>query len=98
MKAQTSVVIQFRKMQPTLLEVWSIEEQAHKYSTESTGNGDSGNPRKDKEANSLEINGFNGAIAETDADGGASNAHGSGDGEGILREEKDCDGGTHFHG
>ena len=80
------------------LEVRGIKHQTHQYTPKRSSNRNSSNPRKKQEANSLEINSLQRAIAETDTDGGAGDAHGCRDGKGELREDEDGDSGAHFHG
>ena len=79
-------------------EVRGVEEDAHEDTAEGAGNGDGHDPGDQQEGDSLEVDGLEGAVAETDADGGTGDAHGGGDGEGVLREDQDGDGGTHLHG
>lgn len=78
-------------------EVRSIEEQAHEHSSESAGDGDGGDPGDGEEADSLEVDCLQGAVAEADTDGSASDAHGGRDGKRVLREDEDGDGGAHLH-
>lgn len=80
------------------LKVGSIEEQTHQTSTESASDRDSHDPRKQQKTNTLEVNSLEGSVAETDANGGTSDTHRGRDREGVLREYKDSDGSTHFHG
>lgn len=75
----------------------SIEEQAHEDSTESAGDGDCKEPCEEEEADSLEIDGLQGAVAEADTHSSTSDAHRGRDGKRILGEDEHGDGGTHFH-
>ena len=81
-----------------LREVRGVEDQAHEHTSEGAGDGDGSDPREQKEADTLEVDGFHGAVAEPDADCGASYAHGRGHGERVLREDEHSDGGAHLHG
>ena len=74
-----------------------INEQSHQATTDGSGNGDSHDPSQEQEANTLEVDGLEGTIAQTDTDGRASDAHGCGDGQGVLGEHEDGDGGAEFH-
>lgn len=75
-----------------------IEDQAHEDTANGSRNGDGHDPGEAEEGDSLPVDGLVGAVAEADADGGAGDAHGGGDGELVLGEEEDGDGGAHFHG
>jgi hypothetical protein len=77
--------------------VGSIEEQTHEYSSESAGDGDGSDPCEDEKADSLEVDCLQGAVAEADTDGSASDAHRGRDGKRELREDEDGDGGAHLH-
>jgi hypothetical protein len=79
-------------------EVGGVEDDGHGDTTDGTGDGDGHDPREDKEADTLPVDGLDGAVAETDTNGSTSNAHGGGDGQGVLREDEDGERGTHFHG
>ncbi len=46
----------------------------------------------------MEVDGFQGAVAKTNPNGGASDTHGSRNRERVLREEQHSDGRSHFHG
>lgn len=76
----------------------SVKNNAHNDTGKGTSNWDGKDPGNHEEGDSLEVNGLEGTIAETDTDGGTSNAHGGGDWKRVLREEEDGDSGTHFHG
>ena len=76
----------------------SVKEQTHEHTADGTGNGDGHDPGENKQADSLPVDSLDGTVAETDTDGGASNAHGGGDGERVLGEDEHGDGGTHLHG
>jgi hypothetical protein len=78
--------------------VRGVEEQTHEDTAEGAGDGDGHDPGQGEEADSLEVDGLEGAVAEADADGGARDAHGRRHGEGVLGEDEDGDGGAHFHG
>jgi hypothetical protein len=75
-----------------------VENDAHEDTGDGTGNRDGGDPRDHEEADTLEVDGLEGAVAEADADGGARDAHRRGDGEGELGEDEDGDGRAHLHG
>lgn len=65
----------------------SVEQQAHKNTSKSTCDGDGGDPSREKEANSLPVDCFEGTVAKTDANGSTCDAHRCRDGKGILRED-----------
>ena len=75
----------------------SIKDQAHDDPSEGTSDGDGSDPGEEEEADPLEVDRLEGAVAEPDADGGAGDAHGGRDGQGELGEEEDGDGGAHLH-
>lgn len=81
-----------------LSEMGSVEGESHQAATDKAGNGDGHQPRKTQEADTLPVDGLVGAVAQTDADGGAGDAHGGRDGEGVLGEDENGDGGAHLHG
>lgn len=85
-------------LQTDKLKVRSVEHKTHQAATDETGDRDGEEPRDDEQANTLPVDSLKGAVAETDTDSGASNAHGGRDGEGVLREDEDGDGGAHLHG
>ena len=70
-----------------------IEERPHDNTNESTSNGDSHNPCKQEETDSLEVDSLEGTVAKTDTNSGTSDAHGSGDWERVLREDEEGHGG-----
>jgi hypothetical protein len=76
----------------------SIEDDSHGKTTNGTSNGNCHDPREDQETNSLPVDSLVGAVAETNTDRGAGNAHRGGHRKGILREDEDGKRGTHFHG
>jgi hypothetical protein len=78
--------------------VRGVENDGHGDTADGSGDGDGHDPGEDKETDSLPVDGLDGAVAETDTDGGSGNAHGGGDGERVLREDQDGESGTHFHG
>lgn len=75
-----------------------VEDDAHEHASNRARDGDRHEPGKDQEPHTLEVDRFDSAVAKTDSDRRARDAHGRADGEGILREEQDGDGGAHFHG
>jgi hypothetical protein len=81
----------------TLFRQRSIEDQAHEYSSESAGDGDGSDPCEEEEADSLEVDCLQGAVAEADTDGSANDAHRGRDGKRELREDEDGNGGAHLH-
>lgn len=81
-----------------LTEVRSVEDDTHGKTTNSTGNGDGHDPREDKETNTLPVDSLDGAVAKTDTDSGASDAHRCRNGKGVLREDEDGKSSTHLHG
>jgi hypothetical protein len=81
-----------------LLEVRGVESKTHKTSTDKTGDGNGHDPGEDEEENSLPVDGLDAAVAETDTDGGTSDAHRGRHGELVLREDKDSDSSAHLHG
>lgn len=80
------------------LEVRSVKEKTHQDTTEGTGDGDGHDPGEDQEANTLEVDGLESAVAEADTDGGSGDAHGGGYRQRELGENEDGDGGAHLHG
>ena len=78
--------------------VWSIEDYAHDYTSQSASDGNRHDPREEQEANSLPVDCLEGAVAEPNTHGSTGDTHGSRDGKGVLREDENGDGGTHFHG
>ncbi|KAJ6015964.1 hypothetical protein N7540_010555 [Penicillium herquei] len=74
-------------------EVRGINEKTHQTFTNSASNGDGHNPGEQQEAETLEINSLQGTVAETAADGGTD-----GDGEGVLGEDEDGEGGAYLYG
>jgi hypothetical protein len=78
--------------------VGSVEDDGHGDTADGAGNGDGHDPGEDKESNSLPVDGLDGSVAETDTDGGTSDAHGCRDGKRVLREDQDSERGTHLHG
>jgi hypothetical protein len=78
--------------------VRSVDSQAHKTASNETGNGDGHDPREEQEEESLPVNGPEGAVAETNADSRASDAHRGRDGERVLREDENGNSSTHLHG
>ena len=83
---------------PRRLPLGSVEHQSHQDATDETGNRDSHDPGEEQETDTLPVDSLDVAVAETHADGRASDAHGRRDGESVLREEENGDGGTHLHG
>ena len=55
-------------------------------------------PGEEQKTNSLPVDSLEGAVAQTNSDGSTGDAHGGGDRELVLREDKDSDGGAHLHG
>jgi hypothetical protein len=90
--------IERQKSQVHLGEVRGVEQDGHHAATNEAGNGDGHDPGEDQEADSRPVDGLVGTVAQTDTDGGTSDAHGRRDGQLELREEQDGDGGTHLHG
>lgn len=52
-----------------------VQEKTHNHTTKSAGDGDGGNPGDNQKPNSLEVDGLDGSVAESDTDSGTSNAH-----------------------
>lgn len=75
-----------------------INDETHQTPTNGASNGNGHDPGEEQEANTLEVDCPQITIAQTDTDGGTSDTHGCGDGQGELGEDEDGDGGTHFHG
>lgn len=75
-----------------------VEDQRHEDTANGSGDGDGHDPGEDEETDTLEVDGLEGAVAQADTDGGARDAHGGRDGEGVLREDEHGDGGAHLHG
>ena len=80
-----------------LIKVRSIKEETHEDTTERTSDRNGSDPGDDQETDSLEVNGFDGAVAESDSNGRTGDTHGGGDWEGELGEDEDGDGCAHFH-
>lgn len=80
------------------LKVRGVEGKTHKAATDETSDGDGHDPGEDQEEDSLPVDGAQAAVAETDTNGGTSDAHGGRDGKLVLGEDEDGDGGTHLHG
>jgi hypothetical protein len=59
-----------------LSKVRCVENNAHGDTANGTGDGNGHDPGEDEQADSLPVDGFDGAVAEADADGGAGDAHG----------------------
>lgn len=76
----------------------AVEQDAHGATTNKTSDRNSHEPRENQKTNSLPVNSLEGTVAQTNTDGSASDAHGSRDREGVLREDEDGDGSTKFHG
>jgi hypothetical protein len=76
----------------------SIEEETHEHTGQSSGNRDSHDPGEQEETDSVEVDGLEGTVAESDTDGGTGDTHGGGDGERVLGEDEDGESGTHLHG
>lgn len=55
--------------------VRSVQEQTHQHTTKGSGDRNCHDPRKDKQTNTLEVDGLECAVTETNADGGAGDAH-----------------------
>ena len=79
-------------------EVRGVEDNAHQTAGEGTRDGDGHEPGESQQTDSLPVDGAPGSVAQADSDGGAGDAHGGGDGELVLGEQEDGDGGAHFHG
>jgi len=75
-----------------------VQKQSHQHSCQRPSNRDRHDPCEQQQAHSLPIDSLERAIAKTDADGGAGDAHGCRDGKSVLREEENGDGGAKFHG
>lgn len=75
-----------------------INCQPHQTTTNQASNRHRHDPREEQQAYSLPVDCLEGSVAETDTDGRARDAHRCRDGERILREDEDGDGGAHFHG
>lgn len=78
-------------------EMRRVEEETHENPAQRAGNGDGGDPGDDEQADTLEIDGLQCAVAEADTDGGAGNAHRCRHGERELRKDQYSDGGAHLH-
>jgi hypothetical protein len=76
--------------------VRSVEDDTHEETTDGSGNGDGHDPGEAEKADSLPVDGAEGSVAETDTNGGTSDAHRGRDGQSILREDEDSDSGTLF--
>ena len=75
-----------------------IQHNPHKHAPNRARHRNRHKPRKHQKRHPLEVNRLVRAIRQTDSDGRARDAHGRTDGQGVLREEQDGDGGAHFHG
>lgn len=76
----------------------SVENKTHEDTSKGTGNGDSSDPSNDQKTDSLEVDGLECTITESDTDGSTGDTHGGGNWEGELGEDEDGNGGTHLHG
>lgn len=81
-----------------ILEMRCVKEETHEDAAQRAGDGDSHDPGHDEQADTLEVDSLERAIAQADSNGGAGDAHRCGDGEGELREDQDGDGSAHLHG
>ena len=80
------------------LKVRRIKNQTHQASSNGTGNRNSHDPSKEQQTHTLEVDGLEGSVAEADTNCGSGDTHGGGDGERVLGEDEDGDGGAHLHG
>ena len=78
--------------------VRSIEEETHNHPRQGPSNRDSQDPRQQQQANTLKVDGLDGAIAQSHPDGGARDTHGGRHGQRELRKDKHGDGRAHLHG
>lgn len=74
-----------------------IQNQPHQTSGQRSCNGDRHDPSQSQQSHPLPVDGLEGAIAQTDPDSRACNAHGRRHGQLVLTEDKDCNGGAQFH-
>jgi hypothetical protein len=79
-------------------EVRSIEEKTHENTSEGSCDRNGCDPGEEQKTDTLEVDGFEGSVAETDSDSGTGDAHGGRDWERELGEDEDSDSGSHFHG
>ena len=75
-----------------------IEDQTHETTTNGASDGNSHDPSKQQKTDTLEVDSLKRSVAQTDTDGGTSNAHRGGDGQGVLGEDQDGNGSAHLHG
>lgn len=80
------------------LEMRSIKKQAHKHAAKRPCDGNGHDPGDDEQTDTLPVNGFPGAIAEANTDGGTGDAHRRGHGQRLLGKDEDGNGGAHLHG
>lgn len=74
-----------------------VQQDTHQDTRDSSCDGNRHDPGEYQEPDSLEVDGSQGTVAETDTDGGTGDTHRSRDGKGVLREDEYGDGGTHLH-
>lgn len=75
----------------------SVKDNAHDDTGKGTSDRDGHDPGEDEQADTLPVDGLDGAVHETDTDGSTGDTHGGGDGQGELGEDEDGDGGAHLH-
>lgn len=79
-------------------EMGGVQDQTHQASTNGTSNGNGHDPSGQQKANTLPVDSLVSSVAQSNTDGSASDAHGGGNGQGVLRENQNCEGSTHLHG
>ena len=80
------------------LEVRRIEHDTHGQTTNGARNGNGHDPGEYEQTHSLPVHRAEATVAETDTDGGASDAHGGRDRQRELREHEHGDGSAQLHG
>ena len=75
-----------------------VQRKTHKTTTNQTRDGDSHDPGEEQQAHTLPIDSLVCTVAQSDADCGASDAHGGRDRQLVLGENEDGNRGTHLHG
>lgn len=74
-----------------------INEKTHQTSTNGAGDGDGHDLGEQQETETLEVDSLQGTVTETDADGGTGDIHRGRDGEGVLGEDEDGEGGAYLY-
>lgn len=76
----------------------SVKDQSHEASANGTSNGNGHDPSSQQETDTLEVDSLDSSVAQSNTNGSASDTHGRGNGQGVLRKDQHRDGGAHLHG